>query len=90
MVYETAVFTVHAREQMRKRGIAEEVVWDILAEPESILPVRTGRIVVQGIVTQGEQRRLHLVRIFVDVDRTPPEIVTVYATSKIAKYRSIP
>jgi hypothetical protein len=27
-----------------------------------------------------------LVRVFVDVDRTPAEVVAVYRTSKIAKY----
>ena len=29
----------------------------------------------------------YLIRVFVDVDRTPPEIVTAYRTSKIRKYR---
>jgi hypothetical protein len=32
----------------------------------------------------------HLIRVFVDVDRTPPEIVTAYRTSQIEKYRSQP
>jgi hypothetical protein len=26
------------------------------------------------------------VRVFVDVDRAPPEVVTAYRTSKLAKY----
>jgi len=30
--------------------------------------------------------RLFLVRVFVDIDRRPPEIVTAYRTSKIEKY----
>jgi hypothetical protein len=29
---------------------------------------------------------MYLVRVFVDVDRTPAEVVTVYRTSKMAKY----
>ena len=32
----------------------------------------------------------YLLRVFVDVDRTPAEVVTVYRTSKIEKYRSQP
>jgi hypothetical protein len=30
--------------------------------------------------------RVYLVRVFVDVDREPPEVVTAYRTSKLAKY----
>jgi hypothetical protein len=29
---------------------------------------------------------VYLVRVFVDVERDPPEVVTVYRTSNIAKY----
>lgn len=30
--------------------------------------------------------RIYLVRVFVDIDRVPPEVVTAYRTSKIEKY----
>jgi len=30
--------------------------------------------------------REYLVRVFLDVDRRPPDVVTVYRTSKIAQY----
>jgi len=30
------------------------------------------------------------VRVFVDVDREPPEVVTAYRTSKVEKYRKEP
>ena len=56
----------------------------ILGAPERVIPVREGRVVAQGLV--GD----HLVRVFVDIDRDPPEVVTVYRTSKIDKYRSRP
>ena len=32
------------------------------------------------------QGKSYLVRVFVDVDRSPAEVVTVYRTSNIAKY----
>jgi hypothetical protein len=34
----------------------------------------------------GEPPGVSLLRVFVDVDRDPPEVVTVYRTSKIEKY----
>jgi len=54
----------------------------VLATPEQVSPVRPGRVVAQGLIGS------HLVRVFVDVDRTPAEVVTAYRTSKIEKYRS--
>ncbi|RIK78878.1 MAG: hypothetical protein DCC67_11155 [Planctomycetota bacterium] len=80
----SAVLTDHAQEQMARRQIDEAEVRQILAAPEEVIPVREGRIVAQGLT--GDQ----LLRVFVDVDREPPEVVTVYRTSKIDRYRSRP
>jgi len=49
-----------------KRGIALEAVRAVLGGPESVAPVRPGRVVAQGMV--GGQ----LLRVFADVDRRPP------------------
>ena len=78
------VFTEHALAQMAKRQLTLAEVRHVLATPEEISEVREGRIVAQGLVGG------YLFRVFVDVDRTPPEVVTVYRTSKIEKYRSRP
>jgi hypothetical protein len=80
----TATISGHARVQMERRGIDEVAVRAVLSQPESVLDVRPGRVVVQAL--QGE----HLLRVFVDIDREPPSVVTVYRTSKIEKYRSEP
>jgi hypothetical protein len=48
--------------------------------------VRPGRDVFQSKVLLGDPPREYLVRVFVDVDRQPAEVVTVYRTSRIAKY----
>ncbi len=77
-----AILTDHAMEGLAKRGISEEQLRLVLAEPETVLPVRPGRVVAQGMMTAGR-----LLRVFVDIDRTPPEIVTAYLTSKLDKYR---
>ncbi|WP_447970865.1 hypothetical protein [Nitrospira sp. M1] len=48
--------------------------------------IRPGRFVLQSRVPWGQPPKPFLLRVFVDVDRSPAEIVTAYATSKIAKY----
>jgi len=77
----SAVLTVHAAEQMARRQLSEADVRRVLHSPEEVLPVRPGRVVAQALL--GE----YLLRVFVDVDRTPPEVVTAYKTRKIEKYR---
>ena len=44
---------------------------------------------VYGVVAQAVAAG-YLLRVFVDVDRSPPEVVTVYRTSKMEKYRRRP
>lgn len=78
--------TDHAHEEMALRQISEEEVATVLAAPEQIEPVREGREVYQSRIQLGGPPKIYLLRIFVDVDREPPEVVTVYRTRKIAKY----
>lgn len=82
-----AIVTNHARRQMQRRGLDETIVRHLLAAPDRIEPVRLGRIVAQKVLQFGVPERDTLVRVFVDTDRAPPEIVTAYRTSKLAKYR---
>lgn len=79
-----AVLTEHAIGQLQKRQISEADVRAVLTQPESVHPVRIGRVVAQAMVGQ------YLFRAFVDIDCTPPEVVTAYRTSQIAKYRRQP
>ncbi|QQS47657.1 MAG: DUF4258 domain-containing protein [Acidobacteriota bacterium] len=78
--------TKHAAQAMARRQIGESIVAAILANPEKIEIVRTGRAVFQARVQVEDSQTPYLIRIFVDIDRNPPEIVTVYRTSKIQKY----
>ena len=82
-----ALISDHAGEQMLRRGITEQQVRAILSQQEELVVVRPGRVVVQALVQMGESQTNYLIRVFVDVDRTPPEVVTVYKTSRIEKYR---
>lgn len=62
----------------------ENTVRRVLAAPEQRYTVRDGREVLQARAEFGGM--LYLVRVFVDTDRTPAEVVTAYRTSRIAKY----
>ena len=71
---------------MVRRQITEEDVATVLAAPEQTETVREGREVYQSRLHWGEPPKAYLLRVFVDIDRIPPEMVTVYRTSKVAKY----
>ncbi len=66
--------------------MSEDTVRAILAAPEQRIEVRPGRVVLQSRSASGEPANRFVVRVIVDVDRTPAEVVTAYQTSKIAKY----
>ena len=77
--------TPHAAAQMQRRRISETVVAEVMRAPEQRAPVRPGREVLQSRKNVGG--KIYLVRVFVDVDRTPAEVVTVYRTRNVEKYR---
>ena len=79
-----AILTNHALGQMKRRDIDPKRVRAVLANPAEVQNVRPGRVVVHGM--DGKR----LLRVFVDVDREPPAVVTVYRTSKVDKYRRRP
>lgn len=77
------------RFQLARRGITEAAVRAVLASPEEVREVRPGRVVAQAFQLIGDPPSPYLLRIVVDVDRDPPEVVTAYRTSKIGKYRRL-
>jgi hypothetical protein len=80
------VFTDHALTEMARREISQEHVRNVLANPEQMEGIREGRAVYQAKYNMGEPPKIYLLRIFMDIDRKPPHVVTVYRTSKIEKY----
>ena len=78
------VITEHAAFEMKRRGIDEAMLRSVLAAPGQRDSVRPGRDVLQTRVTIEDKE--FVVRVFVDVDRTPANVVTVYRTTKIRKY----
>jgi len=78
--------TEHARAEMARRQISESDIARVLSAPEQAEDVRQGRMVYQSRIASGEASQVYLLWVFVDVDREPAEVVTVYRTSKIGKY----
>jgi len=80
------VLTPYASRKTEYRAIGLDIVRRVVEAPDQRLPVRPGREVFQAKVLLGDPPREYLVRVFVDVDRQPAEVVTVYRTTRIAKY----
>ena len=58
----------------------------VLEEPDQVDEVRPDRRVYQSKIKLKDSNRTYLIRVFIDIDREPIEVVTVYRTSKIEKY----
>ena len=78
------IFSKHALEQMKLRGISKKIVEEILLHPEQIIS-ESGKKIYQSVIS-FEKDGNYLIRIFVNVKKKPPVIITVYKTSKISKY----
>lgn len=76
----------HARQEMLRRGISAAEVASVLGRPEQTMWVRRGRAVFQSRTQTPGSDKEYLLRVFIDLDRQPAVVVTVYRTSKIAKY----
>jgi len=57
----------------------------VLTAPEQRIELGPGRAVLQSRIADVAGRAF-LLRVFVDVERRPAEVVTAYRTSKVAKY----
>jgi len=84
--FDSYQFSDHAIQEMARRQIADRDAIAVLANPGQVEVVRVGRIVMQSRIFMGDPPALYLLRVFVDIDVQPPVVVTVYRTSKIAKY----
>jgi hypothetical protein len=80
------VLTDHALMEMRRRGITEKDLKKVMDSPDQKIDIRKDRRVYQSKLFFGKPSRHYLVRVFVDINHEPNEVVTVYRTSKIEKY----
>ena len=76
----------HARFQMERRQISEDQVRQVLTAPEQVIDEGGSRYVYQSKLHSLESGKERLFRVVVDIGNKPAEVVTVYRTSKMAKY----
>ena len=80
------VFSKHAQEQMHRRGINYETALFTVSQPDQVVvdDVDANIVIYQSIIK--EDNRMFLLRVFVDIDKQPNVVVTLYKTTKIIKY----
>ncbi|PIU18943.1 MAG: hypothetical protein COT16_00610 [Elusimicrobia bacterium CG08_land_8_20_14_0_20_44_26] len=71
---------------MSRRQIDRNIVKSVLENFEFSEEVREGRWLFQKRISLGEPSKIYLFRVFVDIDKIPAEVVTVYKTSRVKKY----
>lgn len=75
----------HAREEISRRGLPENLVETILQNPQQIVDEYGNKKAYQSILDLGTGKE-YLVRVIVNDTVEPAKVVTVYKTSKIKKY----
>ena len=76
-------FSKHSLEQMEIRNISKDTVLRILENSDQVEEVN-GKKIYQSIVEIGSKK--YLIRVFVNIEKKPNLIVTVYKTSNIKKF----
>jgi hypothetical protein len=79
-------FSKHSLEQIQLRGLSSDVVDDILYFPDSVLHESDEVHVFQKLVLESD--KTYLYRIFVNIGKAPPLVITAYKTSKTVKYEN--
>ena len=77
MVFE---FSIHCIERMKLRSISNQTVELVLLEPDEIIIEDDNQKVFQKTIEN------YLYRVFVNANKNPTLVKTVYRTSKITKY----
>ena len=81
--------TAHAAYEASRRGVTLDQIEAVVNQPQQIVPNAEGRKVYQSKlrITDG---RIMLIRLVVEESDDGLVVVTVYRTSKIGKYWSVP
>ena len=79
-------FSKHAEEQMLLRNIKQNDVLNTLIYPDQIVKDDDNQDVkiYQSLLKENSQ--MFLLRVFVNIYKTPKSVITVYKTTKISKY----
>lgn len=77
-------FTMHALHRMAERSVTQEQVLAVIEAPASSHAAAHGRLELRGLIDR--QGKPMLLRVILDAQGAVLTVVTVIATSKIAKY----
>jgi len=78
-------FSKHAEEQILLRDIKQNDVLSTINNPDQIVKDENEDIrVYQSLINENSQ--IFLLRVFVNIYKSPKLIITVYKTTKISKY----
>jgi hypothetical protein len=80
----TYVFSLHTIEQIEIRGLILAIVEDVLNFPSKIVKEGNGVSVYQKLIIESNKEYLY--RVFLNTDKKPPLVITVYNTSKTVNY----
>mgnify|MGYP001487066293 CR=1 FL=1 len=80
------IFSEHALIQIRKRKLDIQFIENTLESPDTIFSNDPEVTVYQKVGT--ERNKSYLYRVFVNIQKRPKVIITVYKTSKIEKYEN--
>jgi len=68
------------------RGLDKSVIGDVLKTPGNVLTDAGGVKIYQKIVNEGDKPYLY--RVFVNIEKKPPLVITAYKTSKTDRYEN--
>ena len=80
------IYSLHAIEQMKLRGLNKSIVDDVLKSPGKVIIETGGVNIYQKIVP--EKDKPYLYRVFVNREKKPPLVITAYKTSKTDRYEN--
>jgi len=80
------VFSKHAQGQMLKRNINYDTALSVIFHPDQVIvdDEDLEKVIYQSLIKENEQ--MFLLRVFVEKNKQPNVIVTLYKTTKISKY----
>ena len=80
------IVSKHAQEQMIRRRIDYEIVLLTVSQPDQMIvdDENPAIVICQSLIKEDNQ--IFLLRVFVNKDKQPNIIVTLYKTTKISKY----
>ena len=80
------ILSDHVKRRADERGISLEVIDQIMNGPQQIVDeIEIGQRVYQSIITFSKNKT-YLVRVFVNTEKEPNVVKSVYRTSKTDKY----